>query len=968
MRRQDWIVIAGVLLLAAFMPMAIGGTLVWAYIAGEAIVCLMLLVWAAEMRRATEFSARRGAAKFAWAIVALAGYILFQLAPLPPQALQVVSPTAYQVYARALPGWPLERPYADFGAMLSTAPKTEAASAKFVILPTLGEVKAGAPIPFAPKADDGNAIEDASIGSSAVEDSAAHGNLRSNLSNIDAANIYTTQWRPLTLSPPQTWGALLMLATSASLFLLVGFFPIAGGGDVVAEASFRRILAIGLLAIGAAVAIIGLVQQATWNGKILWTYIPLDWGVPYFPEAPRASGPFVNPDHFAGYLAAIFPLALAGALYPRALVPEKWSPVGFRIMSASLGLMIFVAVLASQSRAGWISIAVATTLVAALSVPAPTARANRSQGARSSYLRVARIALAILTLLLVLATIFLGANGVEDTGARLHSSLSQVGNVGGRIATWKTALTIIRDFWLSGVGLAAWPEIFAHYSAAPWSANFYYATENDYLQFIAETGVVGLLLAGWLVYLVVTRLKRGMPRPSSSTRALEAALIAGLAVMAVVEFFDFDLQMPAIAFTFAILLGLAVRIATGDEESGADPAPEPTRHRMAALATTATALALLIGCLWQQLKPYPYNLSEPASLAEARRMLLLYPANPLSHTRFASYLRQSMAPAARHRELETAVWLDPTSPARRDALVELLEGEGEITQELAEVKTSVFNSPDSSTHSYLTPRVVPWLSPSMDVAIKLGYQRAVAANFEGALPQLGLFYEQLGRYTEEAAMYERAAGQTDDPDAKYRLLVAAGHAWALAGNADDARKQLRAAVALEPDSRVAYAIQIREILAPEHDFEGMTRIVKEAIANGVDGYQMWSAVTSTAAQMGNSQVAQDAIIQALVYRPGSIQDLITLGNLYLVNGETDRAVRTMQKAVDMRANSADAYFNLARADEAAYEYGDAEKAYARAVDLAPQEASYKAAYEGFRQRMQKAAEQHASDAAATPAR
>ena len=566
-------------------------------------------------------------------------------------------------------------------------------------------------------------------------------------------------------------------------------------------------------------------------------------------------------------------------------------------------------------------------------------------------------------MLLVLATIFLGASGVEDSGARLHSSLSQVGNVGGRIDTWKAALRIIRDFWLSGVGLAAWPEIFAHYAPAPWSANFYYATENDYLQFIAETGVVGLALAGWLAYAVVARLKRGLPVLSPRTRALEAALIAGLAVIAVVEFFDFDLQMPAIGFTFAILLGLAIRVASGDEESGAGQEPKPKRPRLAALSTAAAAIVLFIGCLWQQSKPYPYNLTEPASLADAQRMLLLYPANPLSHTRLASFIGDRMAPAARHREMETAVWLDPTNPARHDALAELLDEEGEITGELAEVKTSVFNSPDSSTHPYLAPRVIPWLSPAMEVAIKLGYQRAVAANFEGALPQLGLFYEQLGKYPEEAAMYERAAGQTDDQEAKYRLLVAAGHAWALAGNAEDARKQLRAAVELEPDNRVAYEIEIREVFAPVGDVEGMKRAVKEATANGVDGYEMWSAVASTAAQMGNNQLAQDAIVQALAYRPGSIKDLIQLGNLYLVNGENDRAVRTLQKAVEMRANSADAYFNLARAEEAAYEYGDAEKAYSRAVDLAPQQASYKASYESFKQRMQKAAEQHASDPA-----
>ncbi len=874
MRRQDWIIITGVLVLAALMPMAIGGTLVAAYIAGEVIVCLMLLVWAAEMRRATASPARCGASKFAWPIVALAGYILIQLAPLPPQLLQLVSPATYQVYARALPGWPLERPYADAAAMISAPSKTTATNGNFVILPTLGEVKTGAPIPFAPRpGDDGAAsLADASMGDATSEGLRPHGDLPSDLLNILAAKIYGSQWRPLTLSPPQTWGALLMFAASAGLFLLVGFFPIAGGINAEAEAWFRRILAIALLTIGAAVAIIGLVQQATWNGKILWTYIPLDWGVPYFPDSPRASGPFVNPDHFAGYLASIFPLALAGTLFPHALFPEKWSGTGFRIICASLGLMIFVAVLASQSRAGWISIAVATTLVAALSIPSRASKA--SQSTRSRYLRSARIALGTLTVLLVLATIFLGASGVEDTGARLHSSLSQVGNVGGRIDTWKAALRIIRDFWLSGVGLAAWPEIFAHYAPAPWSANFYYATENDYLQFIAETGVVGLLLAGWLAYAVAMRLKRGLSGLSSRTRALEAALIAGLAVMAVVEFFDFDLRMPAIGFTFAILLGLAVRVATGDEESGAGQEPKPMRPRLAALSTAAAAILLLIGCLWQQSEPYPYNLTEPASLADARRMLLLYPANPLSHTRLASFIGDRMTPAARHREMEAAVWLDPTNPARRDALAELLDEEGEITGELAEVKTSVFNSPDSSTHPYLAPRVIPWLSPAMEVAIKLGYQRAVAANFEGALPQLGLFYEQLGKYPEEAAMYERAAGQADDQEAKYRLLVAAGHAWALAGNAEDARKQLRAAVELEPDNRVAYEIQIREVFAPAGDVEGMKRTVKEATANGVDGYEMWSAVASTAAQMGNNQLAEDAIIQALVYRPGSIKDLI----------------------------------------------------------------------------------------------
>jgi len=212
-------------------------------------------------------------------------------------------------------------------------------------------------------------------------------------------------------------------------------------------------------------------------------------------------------------------------------------------------------------------------------------------------------------------------------------------------------------------------------------------------------------------------------------------------------------------------------------------------------------------------------------------------------------------------------------------------------------------------------------------------------------------------------MYGRAAGQTEDPEAKYHLLVEAGRACALAGDTDNARKLLRQAVEIEPDNRVAYETSIRAVFAPSNDIDGMSRTVTEAIKNGVDGYEMWSVMASAAIQTGNLKVTEDAINQALIYRPGSIEDRIRLGNLYIASGDADRAVSALEKAIDMRGDSADAYFTLARAQEAAYEYADAEKAYSRAIDLAPQNASFKAAYEDFMKRMGKAAAQRAGDPA-----
>jgi len=223
-RRQDWIITAGVLILAALMPMAIGGTPPLAYIAGQVIVCVLLLEWAAEMRRAPDFRARLGASKFVLPAVALAGYILFQLAPLPPSVLRVVSPTAYEIYARTFPDWPRERPYTDMNAMVSAAPKATESNDSFEILPTLAEVKSGATIPFTPEPG---------AGADALTTGANVGNAESGGIQSALLNFYASRWRPLTLCPPLTWGALLMFATCAGLFLLVGFFPI-GGGDVEA--------------------------------------------------------------------------------------------------------------------------------------------------------------------------------------------------------------------------------------------------------------------------------------------------------------------------------------------------------------------------------------------------------------------------------------------------------------------------------------------------------------------------------------------------------------------------------------------------------------------------------------------------------------------------------------------------------------------------------------------------------------
>src|SRR5439155_9387457 len=65
-------------------------------------------------------------------------------------------------------------------------------------------------------------------------------------------------------------------------------------------------LVLPLVASGALLGGLALVEQVAGNGDVLWvTGVPVASG--------RASGPFVNPNHFAGWLEMVVPLALVYA-------------------------------------------------------------------------------------------------------------------------------------------------------------------------------------------------------------------------------------------------------------------------------------------------------------------------------------------------------------------------------------------------------------------------------------------------------------------------------------------------------------------------------------------------------------------------------------------------------------------------------------------------------------------------------
>ena len=139
----------------------------------------------------------------------------------------------------------------------------------------------------------------------------------------------------------------------SAFFLLVLLYPFgANSGEEKAEERFYRTIFIAIVASATLIAAIGLVEAATWNGKILWLFTPYAFRNGDPDHLTRLIGPFVNPDKFANYLVLAFPLALSGTVFESFLAP-KGRGAGFQDFLRCSVADYRRRDLGSLSRAGW---------------------------------------------------------------------------------------------------------------------------------------------------------------------------------------------------------------------------------------------------------------------------------------------------------------------------------------------------------------------------------------------------------------------------------------------------------------------------------------------------------------------------------------------------------------------------------------------------------------------------------------
>ncbi len=289
-----------------------------------------------------------------------------------------------------------------------------------------------------------------------------------------------------------------------------------------------------MIAVAGFAAMYGIFQALT-KSSMVWNYVR--WAN----YVGRGSGTYICPNHLAGWLEMALPLAVAYLLAGRISHLTRIM-LGYAVVVMAAGLV------ATQSRGGWSATALAMLLLFAVLL---------SQRGR-------RVPALLMLLVLAGAAVWVvvEARAYSDR-VRMMLGMEQLSDV--RLVLWPAAIKIWHtNFWW-GAGPGHFDHLFRMFGDGAVQARPERA-HNDYLDTLADWGVVGTALVGMAVVLMfwgVFRTWRHVQREGDdfrSTQSNRTAFVLGATIgwvsLLVHSVVDFNFHIPANALGAIVLMAL----------------------------------------------------------------------------------------------------------------------------------------------------------------------------------------------------------------------------------------------------------------------------------------------------------------------------------------------------------------------------------------------------------------------------
>jgi O-antigen ligase len=345
----------------------------------------------------------------------------------------------------------------------------------------------------------------------------------------------------LSIEPAATWTALGLFVAFAVLLL--------GTTRALSITGARRLVE-GITILGVVLALVGIIQSPLFAGRIYGFWIPQMSGAMPF-------GPFVNRNHFAGWMLMGLPLALgllcAAMVKGMRGVRRGWRHKLLWLASPDASRLILIA---------------GAALVMALSLALTLSRSGISAMAFSLLLagwfvtrslQSSRRKTVAIVYLLLLAVAVAGGVGTDTIAKRFSTTAEQFED---RRGAWEDAATIASAFPVVGTGLGTYGVATLQYQRHELT-NHYDQAHNDYLQLLAEGGVLLTIPAGLLIgaLTLATRQRARETVVGSTAYWLRAGAITALIAIALQESVDFSLQIPGNAALFVVVCAIAMHRA-----------------------------------------------------------------------------------------------------------------------------------------------------------------------------------------------------------------------------------------------------------------------------------------------------------------------------------------------------------------------------------------------------------------------
>lgn len=363
--------------------------------------------------------------------------------------------------------------------------------------------------------------------------------------------------------------------------------------------SRRRIewLAVVVVCSGLVQAMVGVVIMAT-GAKFQLFFVPI--------HEVRAHGTFVSPNHFAGYLELALAMGIGLMIAKLNARPvASWRQrlhdllalllSGKAMLRLALIIMV-VGLVASRSRMGNTAFFASLLITGMFTVIFTKRSSCKNQHASN----IMYSTIAFVASLIVLDVVIIGgmvgvekivqrientnlemqvksakANGVlidalpskldndgVDVGQSMQPVASSEESLELRARAGRSAIQIVRDFPWLGTGGGTFYLAFQHYRPIE-NYGYYDHAHNDFVELASETGLLGLLL---LVIMVVDSVWRScvlLVRSNDQlARGMAFASLMGITSLLIHSTVDFNLQIPANAMLFLILVSLPYSVKT----------------------------------------------------------------------------------------------------------------------------------------------------------------------------------------------------------------------------------------------------------------------------------------------------------------------------------------------------------------------------------------------------------------------